>query len=258
MLRTLCLALFTSFFFSCAPQAGAEELVFANDATPYCPYTLCPAGQGYVLDVLVAVFEGYGYRVKIENLPWNRAVAMAAAGQVDGIAGITKDVLPTLVYPHSEIARYTPAVFSMKANRWQYAGVSSLKQIRLGMVENYGNGEGNPELEHYLAGHPDNVTYIAADDAIAHLFLMIEAGHIDAMIEDRAVGDYMLRKRGKRALFKAVPVQKNYLPGYVGFCGDTTKAQRLAAQFDAGLGKLRRSGKLQAILARYRLRDWQQ
>lgn len=257
MLRPLCIALFASLFLFRTPQAAAEELVFANDATPYCPYTLCPAGQGYVLDVLVAVFEGDGYTVKIVNLPWNRAVAMAAAGQVDGIAGITKDVLPALVYPHAEIARYTPAVFSLKANRWQYAGVASLKQVRLGMVENYGNGEGNPELERYLAGHPDNVTYIAADDAISHLFQMMQAGHIDAMIEDTAVGNTMLQTMGKEALFKSAPIQKNYLPGYIGFGGDPGKAQRLAAQFDAGLAKLRKSGKLHAILARYRLSDWQ-
>lgn len=236
----------------------AEELVFANDATPYCPYTLCPNGQGYVLDVLLAVFEDYGYSVKVVNLPWNRALAMAAAGQVDGIAGITKDVLPALVYPHTEIARYTPTIFSLKVKRWQYEGVASLAQIRLGMVENYGNGEGNPELERYLGGKPDNVTYIAADDAIAHLLQMIEAGHIDAMIEDKAVGEHMLQTTGKLALFKTAPVQKNALPGYIGFGGNTAKARRLAAQFDAGLAKLRKSGKLRAILARYHLADWQQ
>ncbi len=256
MFRIIKAVAFLYFFCCCALPAVAEELVFVNDATPYCPYTICNNGRGYVIDVLIAVYEQVGYTVKIENLPWNRAIAMVGTGKVNGIVGITRDVLPQLVYPKSEIARYTPAVFSLKANPWDYDGVASLKAIRLGMVENYGNGEGNPELAGYLDSRPANVTYIAADNAISHLFMMIEAGHIDAMIEDQAVGNYHLQIAGKAALFKATPIQKHSLYGYIGFDPNDKQSRHLAAQFDAGLDRLRKTGRLKAILARYSLSDW--
>ncbi len=257
-LRLLWIASFAFLASTCALPAIAEELVFANDATPYCPYTTCNDGKrGYVIDVLVAIYEDYGYKITIKDLPWNRAIAMVNAGSMNGIVGITKDVLPNLVYPHSEIARYTPAVFSLKANPWHFDGITSLKRARLGMVKNYGNGEGNPELEKYLDGNPANVTYIAADDAISHLFLMIEADHIDAMIEDLMVGDYYLRLSGKKTIFKAAPIQQSNLFGYIGFNPNDEKSVRLAKLFDTGLAKLRRSGKLKALLAAYNLKDWQ-
>jgi polar amino acid transport system substrate-binding protein len=258
MLRSLWIASFAFLVSTCARPAFAEELVFANDATPYCPYTTCNNGkQGYVIDVLVAIYEDYGYKVTIKDLPWNRAIAMVNAGSTNGIVGITKDVLPNLVYPHSEIARYTPAVFSLKEKAWRFDGIASLKKVRLGMVKNYGNGEGNPELEKYLDGQPANVTYIAADDAISHLFLMIEADHIDAMIEDLMVGNYYLRLSGKKKIFNATPIQQSNLFGYIGFNPSDGKSRHLAALFDTGLAKLRRSGKLKTILAAYHLSDWQ-
>jgi polar amino acid transport system substrate-binding protein len=243
---------------SCPLFTLAEDIVFVNDSAPYCPYTICDKGKdGYVLDVVNAIYKRHGYTVTIKNVPWNRALAIINAGQANGILGVTKNTSPKLIYPRTEIAQYVPAVFSLAANPWKYEGVDSLKKIHLGLVENYGNGEGNPELERYLAGKPENVTYIVADNAIAHLFLMIEAGHIDALIEDQSVATYILQNSGKATLFKHARVQRKIVFGYVGFSDNDQKSRHLADLFDEGMADLRRTGELKSILAAYGLTDWQ-
>ncbi len=232
--------------------------MFVNDATPYCPYTICTEGkEGYVIDVVKAIFQNRGYTVTIKNQPWNRALETVQAGKANGILAVTKSAAPDLIYPRHEIANYIPAVFSLNTKPWNYDGVASLKQVRLGLIQNYGNGEGNPELEKYLESKSSRISYIAAQDGDLHLFLMIEAEHIDAMIEDQLVGNFILEKMGKKHLFKSNRIQQNYIYGYIGFRPADKSSQKLADIFDEEIVKLRKSGQLKRILDVYGLSDWE-
>jgi polar amino acid transport system substrate-binding protein len=240
--------------------AHAEEIVFANDLSPYCPFTRCDQNKnGYVIDVVNAIYRAEGYSVVIKNVPWNRAVAMVNDGSANGILNIVKKSAPQLVYPRTEVAEFNPSVFALNANPWRYEGVDSLKSVRLGLIQNYGYAEGNPALANYLASNSANVDWLATDESLLHIFMMIEVGHIDATIDDLAVGNYVLRKSGKKNLFKVVGhLEQGAVPAYVAFSLKDKRSQHLAEIFDEGMEKLRKSGKLKSILADYGLSDWKE
>ena len=148
-------------------NAQAEDILFVNDSATYCPYTLCDdAKNGFVLDIVNAIFKSARYNVKIINVPWNWAILMVNTGHANGILGIVKGSSPKLVCPKTEVASYVPAVFSLKANPWEFTRIDSLKQIQLRLVQNYDNGSYDPELERYLASDPTNVSYISNEQPL--------------------------------------------------------------------------------------------
>jgi len=236
---------------------SAEELVFVNDSSSYCPYTLCEDGkEGYIIEVVKAIYRSEGYTVTIKNVPWNRAIAMVNAGTANGILGIVKKDSPELVYPQTEVARYVPVVYSLVSNPWHYEGINSLRKIRLGLIQNYGDPDSFPELKAYLEDKSSQVSYVATDNSLLHLFMMIEVKHIDATIDDQRVGTYLLRKSGKEKLFKSESFNDLAGSGFVAFTSKNAKSQHLADLFDEGMAKLRKSGKLKSILTDYGIADW--
>jgi polar amino acid transport system substrate-binding protein len=236
----------------------SEEIVLANDWSPYCPFIACEQGKdGFVIDIAKAIYGAEGYTVVIKNVPWNRALTMVNGGSANGILGVVKKSSPELIYPKIEVAFYRPVVFALNTNPWRYGGIDSLKAVRLGLIQNYGYAEGYPELEKYLKSKSAKVDWIATNESLLHLFMMIEAGHIDATIEDMAVGNYVLQKSGKTNLFKvAGELEYGVTPAYIAFTPKDQRSQHLADIFDEGIVKLRKSGEMKKILAAYGLTDW--
>ena len=192
----------------------------------------------------------------IVNVPWNRALLMVNAGTANGILGLEKSSSPNLIYPASAVAKYSVVVFSLASNNWRYSGVESLKNVRLGLIQGTGDGD-DPDFANYLKSNPANVTYLATNDTLLHLFKMIEAHHIDATIDDQFAGNYLLEKSGKKNLYKTAPFHQNDTRGYVGVTPKDPKSRHLADVFDAGMARLRKSGKLKSIVAAYGMTDWQ-
>ena len=236
----------------------AEKIVFVNDSSPYCPFTLCGQGKdGFVLDIVNAIYQAKGFTVVIKNVPWNRALSMASDGEVDGILGTAKSSAPNLIYPKTEVGQLKAAFFTLKTNPWTYQDIKSLDAVHLGLIQGYGYGDTNPELANYLNTHSAQIDWIATSDALSHLLMMMEARHVGATIEDETVATYVLRAVGKQALFKvAGHYAHNTVKAYVGFNPKHANARQLAQLFDDGMVDLRRSGKLAAILARYGVSDW--
>ena len=238
--------------------AHAEKIVLVNDVTPYCPYTICEQGKrGFVIDIVQAVFEGQGYTVVVLDVPWNRAMAMIKDGSANGILNITRKSGQGLIFPNSEVARVNPSIFVLKRNPWNYNGTASLKNVRLGLIRNYGYGENNPPLEKYLNSDPEKVIWFSGIDPLTEILRQIEGGLLDATIEDQTVGNYVLQKAGLQDQFRvAGHPEQGTISLYVAFTTKKPNSRQLAEVFDSGLLKLRKSGKMKAILAKYGMTDW--
>jgi len=255
-LRLLACALLLSPFAVCA-----EEIVFVNDASPYCPFTVCEDGKdGYVTDIVNAIYKDAGYSVRILNVPWNRAIAMVKDGSALGIINIAKKTAPALIFPHAEVARYNAVFFTRKSNPWVYNGLDSLKGRRLGLIKNYSYGENSPPLASFLKNSADSVDWFGGLNPLADIFRAIDSGSVDATVEDLAVGNYVLKKAGEADKFKVAGYVAKSEPviGYVAFTNKNFKSQHLADVFDQGIVKLRKSGRLKTILADYGLTGWVQ
>lgn len=243
----------------CAGTALSEELVFANDAAPYCPFSLCsPDKDGYVLDIVNTIYRARGYGVTIKNVPWNRALSMVRSGEADGVLGVFKKSAPELLYPATEVEQVNPVVLALKENPWRFDGVESFKSVRIGLIQGYGYGD-LPALAHYLNTHPSNVEWIAAESPLLRIFKMMQSGRVDVTMEDISVAKFVLAQSGMADQFRvAGTIGKNGVKGYVAFSPRKSHSKKLARIFDQGMLELRKSGQLKTILAAYGVSDWRQ
>jgi polar amino acid transport system substrate-binding protein len=134
----------------------AESLSFVT--IDYCPFTCDPlqeAGkEGFMTDVVREVFEGHGYSVEFEMLPYVRAVKAVEEGQYDGIVVVGRDYAPDLVYPAEPTVVQRVAFLVDAESPWRYTGVESLFNIQVGVVRGFHYVD--PELVAYLDAERDN------------------------------------------------------------------------------------------------------
>ena len=95
------------------------------------------------------------------------------------------------------------------------------------------------------------------EEALALLINKLQSGKVDVVVEDASVMLYALMKLGlPPGQIKAASSAQQSQTLYVAFAPGNPASKEYAQQFDAGLRKLRASGKLQQILSRYNLSDW--
>ncbi len=247
--------LFISFF--SLGNIQAKELVFVNDMAPYCPYTNCGNKKsGFVIDTVRAIFESRGYKVKIINVPWNRALLMVNGGKADGILGLLKGSAPGLIYPKTEVAKYEVSLFTLKGNPWKYNGVASLKNIRMGLMQGYDYEDIDQEFKKFLKD-PTNKPNFYWATSLERSLLMIERKRLDAILEVRNVIEYIINKEKLSEKIKySGTVGDHDVLGYVGFSRHNSESQKFADIFDEGMIKLRKTQQFKGILNQYNVKDW--
>jgi len=257
--KIICLVVTALAFQLFSLHAHAEEILFVTDSSDCTQIDDCGKDRGgYIVDIVNAIFNSEQYSAVVKFVPWNRALAMVNDGRATGIIGTTKKSAPDLIYPKTEVAQYLPAIFTLKANPWHYAGVDSLTNVRLGLIQNYGYADGNPKLGKYLESKDAKIAWVTDTEPLINLFKLIEAGRIDATIDDESIGLMLLQKSGMQGKFKVAGyLEQGAIPCYVAFTPKDQKSQRLADFFDHGMATLRKSGKLKKILATYGLTDWE-
>jgi polar amino acid transport system substrate-binding protein len=86
---------------------------------------------------------------------------------------------------------------------------------------------------------------------------MLQQGKIDAIFEDTNVMIYSLVKSGVTpgTIVRAGSIDEQ-IDLYVAFSPKLKSSPEYARRFDEGVARLRQSGNLAAILARYELKGW--
>ena len=95
------------------------------------------------------------------------------------------------------------------------------------------------------------------DDALPKLLKMLQAGRIDAILEDVSVMSYALITNGVpsgQVVSAGASGEANDL--YIVFAPGKENSKKYSDQFSAGIVELRKSGKLKQILDRYSVKDW--
>ena len=238
-----------------AGSALAATLTVRADNWP--PFNTDPksAKPGYMIEVLKAIYEPQGIQVDYQVMPWNRSKDEVKKGTYDAIIGTDKLESPGLVFPKESFGKFVNCFWVSANNSWRYSGVDSLKQIKLGVIDGYSYDE---EINTYLAKAPQGKVIAATgDDALPKLIKMLQAGRIDALIEDSTV-------------FAATLSANNIPAGQVVNAGRSIEARDLEIAFSpakdsskkyseifsTGIVELRKSGKLKQILDRYSVKDW--
>ncbi len=253
-----------------------SEEVLNMITTEFCPYVCVPenetAEMGFVLDIFRAIFEKQGYTVRFEVQPWLRALkAFDESKSFDGLLAATrlhpinKEIA---VFPETEICRYTHKFYALKdsplAGKWNYTGLDSLKDIRLGGIKGWSYS--SMEITRYVNETPEPlVSAMFGNDLLGRNVKMLLRKRTDLYVENEYMLAYYLYRKiqaGNKEMenivpVDSVPVDEGVAESYPVFYRNRN-GQKYAAVFTEGMKELRGSGGLDTIMARYGLRDWKQ
>lgn len=238
------------------PLRAADTISLRADSWP--PYNESPgsATEGYLIDLARAIYTPLGYTIDYRLMPWARTLDEVRAGRIDGAVGAAGE--ESLRMPQQMMGVSNNAIFAPIKATWTYDGIASLQGRRLGCIKDYAY---EPELDNYIAangGDSGKVFLSTGDDALSRLFQLIVAGRLDAFVENPIVVAYQLRgaQSAHAGTLKQIGVTGAASPLSIGF-SQTPRGEKLAAELDAGMQRLRKSGELARILARYGVPDWQ-
>jgi polar amino acid transport system substrate-binding protein len=240
---------------SSAAPARAETITLRGDE--WCPYNCVPGSErpGYAVEVAREVFAQAGHEVDYQTLGWARSVADARAGLYAAVIGAIPADAPDFVFPREPIGGSAPGYAVRTGTAFRYEGPSSFAGMVLGAISGYAY---DGELGAYVEAHKDDrarVQLASGDDALAQNLKKLAAGRVDVLVDDANVLRGTIAELG---LGDRVVVADEGEPVliYIAFSPAVPGAEERAATLSEGVARMRASGRLAAILARYGLRDW--
>ena len=149
-------------------------------------------------------------RIKVDFVPWKRALLMAEAKKVDGIFGLrkTKNRQQWLIFPDEPLMNITSTIYKLVDDPFVYKDVPSLKGKIIGVIKGYTYGN-----------KFDNSTSFRKEEVknIRQNFLKLLAGRIDLVAGYRIVGNHILKAMNLEDKIVACPVAIHVTPLYIGF-----------------------------------------
>jgi len=253
-LLAACLALTHGKACAAPATAGQRELVIAAPAF-WCPFSCTAGGQpeGFTIDILRAVFEPQGLKVRLINENYARALQDVRDGHYAATPSTFKEEAPGFVFPKTPISRNQFCFYTAADRRWKYGGPASLKGERVGIVKGYSYG---PTLDRAIQGKLAHFDVSVGEDITHRMARMVMTQRLDSFVEDESLVQYILSTRPDLKLRNAGCEAPRY--AYLALSPARAESAALAKAYDEGLSRLRATGQLEQIMQRYGLHDMQQ
>ncbi len=238
------------------PAAADKELAFCSD--PWPPYAghADAEDEGYIVDILREVYEPLGYKVRYVNVPWSRCIRDTRDGIFNALAGADILEVPDFVFPGETIGITRPAFFVRGNKNWNFQGIKSLDRIKLGSIQDYTY---ETELDEYIRRYQDTdrVLIVKGNDALIRLITSVQESRIDAFIENAPVVYHTFRQMGisPDELREAGAPNIGVLL-FIPFSPKFVESREYAQIYDTRIQELRKSGRLDEILSKYKTDDW--
>jgi len=224
---------------------AAEMLFVVDDFPPYQYLTPSGEARGSSYEVVQAVFDSLRIPIKVDFLPWKRAVASTRLGDAAGLfsCGYKKE-RESFVQYSDPISFATKGVIVKKS--FQGSPISALKdlqKISVGAVAGFASNKFLTEAGIPFFGVPkiSSVIPMLANDRFKALYITLETGQ------------FLAAKSGMAGRFKYIPLKDFALrPYHLCFSKKWPGYRELADKFNHALGELKASGRLKAIHAKYR------
>ena len=238
--------------------AQAKTLTVVSDE--WCPY-ICDDRvlPGFLVEIVKEIARDNALEVKFTLMPLARALNLAQKGQVDILLALTSQHIAELQLQQSQLSfggLYND--FYVRAiNPWRFQSIAHLSaslkdNVILGTINGYHYGE---QLNQLLKSNTAHVFPASGNSPLAKQLKMLQMGRLDILLDSRFTVQYQLSKLTKSSIIYAGS-QGEFTPLFLGFSSLLSTEQ--VQLFDNGLMTLRQSGKLDTILAKYALTDWQQ
>ena len=238
------------------PTARADVIKLRADN--WCPYNCDPAADkpGFLIEIARAVFAAAGHQIDYKLMPWTRTLEEVRKGTFAGAVGASQADAPDLVYGSVPLAIADTAFAVKKGRAFRYSGPAALDGLKVAAIKDYSYDGG--EIDAYLkanADKGDHIQFNAGDDAGPANLKKLMLGRVDIVVENPMVLAYAVRQLNLTDQIEIIPVgAPNDI--FVAFSPADPKAKQWAELLSAGMTKLRQSGELATILARYGLTDW--
>lgn len=154
-------------------------------STDWCPYSCAnqPAMPGIVAEYVTEVLAREHISLQLTFLPWSRAVVEAQRGTFDGLLTAVADEAPSLAFTRTPISHYQDCLYAKPDSEWEYHGVESFANRRLGVVYGYGYTK---EINAYIASaNEKHVIALRGVNSTARLWNMLLLGRFDVFLEEQ-------------------------------------------------------------------------
>lgn len=234
---------------------NADRIIIAADR--WCPFNCSASDElpGFMVEVAQQVFAASGHEVHYVEMNWSRAIEEARHGRVNAIIGALKGDAPDFIFPSEEMALIENSFFVLNGSQWIYQGIDSLKGQSLGAILGYDYGE---RLNEYIKGSNSPSVIVLSGDIhpLKRGIRMLKLRRIDAMVETGDVFRYTAGELGFEDDFKSAGSVSEPMKAYIAFSPALANSHDYAKLLSEGIARLRASGELTHILAKYGLSDW--
>ena len=239
-------------------HSPARADVLTLRADEWCPYNCAPGSEnpGYMLEIATEIGKLYGHTIDYKQLSWARAIEETRDGKHVGIIAAAQSDAEGFIFPDQSFGVSELVYITRKDVAFTYNGIQSLDGKSIGVVQDYTYAE---ELNDYIKKYSKDIKKVqvaAGDNALETNIRKLEAGRVDIIVEDLNVLSQKLKQLAKTDSFN-VSKSPEKLDLYFGFSPKNPKSPEYAKEFSEGLTKIRASGKLAEIMAKYGLQDWQ-
>ncbi len=247
---------FVFVLFAASNIYGSEVITLRADI--WEPYNAEPesAKPGYMIEVAKAIFTKAGYTVdyQCKGWTWERSIEEARQGRIDGIVGAAVDDAPDFILPEETFINQQMTFFVKKGNAWRYKGLTSLENIRLGVISGYAYDD---KIDEYIEKNSkkENIQAIKNANALELNIKKLEAGRIDATIEDASVFAIKVASLGMNGKFEEAGVVGEPDNITIAFTPAKETSKKYAEILSKGLKEMRASGELKKILEKYGLKE---
>jgi polar amino acid transport system substrate-binding protein len=205
------------------------------------------------VEIAQEVFGPAGYHVDYQEVNWARCIEDARLGRFTGIIAAIPSDAPDFTFPKVPIGLSGDAYAVRKGDNFRFDGEASLKGRVLGVIRSYSF---SGPIGAYISAHATDgkVEFVSGDGALVKNLDKLVAGRVDVVLDDRNVMLNKIDELGWKDRLQVV-AGVNITPVYIAFSPRAPQPAKLAETLDAGIKRLRASGRLAQILARYDLQD---
>ncbi len=226
------------------PAFSDEPVVFAcNEFPPYKMENSDSGLSGFDVEFLRQSFKRVGVDLKIQYMPWKRALEEARQGRVNGVCSCSQTKERTeFLYFSDPLGKASSGVFSLTKNNFpKLKTVDEIGTRPVGVVRGYNI------IENLKEANVPNI--IELSDEQQGLKVLLN-GRIDFYYTYEAPTRYYLGQQNKSK--EVVYHELSFTNYYSCFSKSANGSKTLLKQFNAGLAEIKKDGTYDKILAKYR------
>ncbi|MCK8060640.1 MULTISPECIES: ABC transporter substrate-binding protein [unclassified Fusibacter] len=218
-------------------------------ASTWEPYEYEEDGEvkGIGQDVIKEAFERMGYEVKVQFVPFKRALELIELGQADVLTNVNKTAERETFATFCNVSVLTSQtnLFVLKNSRIEYSGdILAMKGYTIGINRGYTHGDIFDQ-----AVKDEFLTVEEAEDTEHNLLKLIDK-RIDILMENKLSVQALAKKLGLQNDIKFLEPEYRTANLYTMFSPKSSVIE-LIDEFDEKLIELREDGTLQKILDSY-------